>query len=221
MKQNKWLMAANIACLLIFFFILLQILANGFLAKLDIVVYNALFGMKNSFLTIISKILGIGLDTLVAVLLSLIIAVIIWFKGSKKDAKFFAAVMLADAGIVFVIKEIIRRARPLNALTATDGFSFPSGHATVAAVLFGILLYFALKRSKSGEVKLIAIAAAIIIPPLTAFTRIYLGVHWLTDVLGGLALGAIIVTGAILLREHFDNRDLKKEKKSQSTKAGV
>ncbi|MEK7136277.1 MAG: phosphatase PAP2 family protein [Patescibacteria group bacterium] len=93
----------------------------------------------------------------------------------------------------FLIKIMIVRPRPnFSALVEANGYSFPSGHALVSATLFGLVAYYLICRFKSFRQRLVIIAMALILPFLVGISRIYLGVHWTTDVLVGWALGLVV-----------------------------
>jgi undecaprenyl-diphosphatase len=74
-----------------------------------------------------------------------------------------------------------------------SGYSFPSGHATVAVAVWGTMVLI-LGPGRSPRTKVLLGAAAGAISLLVAVSRLYLGVHWFTDVVGGLALGATILS---------------------------
>ncbi len=86
-------------------------------------------------------------------------------------------------------KWIVNRARPdIHRLTGFSGSSFPSGHATTAAATFAAVA-FLMGRGRSRRTKVILAGGAAAIAIAVATTRVLLGVHWLTDVLAGLAMG--------------------------------
>ena len=91
----------------------------------------------------------------------------------------------------YALKEIIRRARPdgLIPALAQPGFSFPSGHATASMVLYGFLA-FLLCREYPHRRKLVVLITLITIL-IIGFSRLYLGVHFPSDVIGGYALGGL------------------------------
>jgi undecaprenyl-diphosphatase len=91
--------------------------------------------------------------------------------------------------VATVTKDIVDRARPtLNAAAATLGPSFPSGHTTTAAAFFAACaLLIGLRRSPAYRAVLAGGAVGIAVA--VAASRVLLDVHWLTDVIGGLALG--------------------------------
>jgi membrane-associated phospholipid phosphatase len=92
-------------------------------------------------------------------------------------------------GIVDLIKSIVARARPhLDRLTGFSGPSFPSGHAAAAAASFAAFALLA-GIGRSPRAQTIYAALAVALATGIACTRVFLGVHWLTDVLAGLAIG--------------------------------
>ena len=88
-----------------------------------------------------------------------------------------------------LIKDLVDRARPtLNPLAATLGPSFPSGHSSTAASFYaGLALVLA--RGRTPQVRALLVGAAVAIAVAVASSRVLLDVHWLTDVIAGVALG--------------------------------
>lgn len=101
------------------------------------------------------------------------------------------------------IKFAVNRPRPAVALVqvfATEhGSGFPSGHALFAAVVLGFLAYLAATRLRRRSLRTLSFAALLILILLTGTSRIYLGVHWLSDVLGGYLVGAVFLAALIWL----------------------
>ncbi len=82
-------------------------------------------------------------------------------------------------------KRLIARDRPAQELSVTPvepSFSFPSGHALNATIIAGVLAYLLVSRTRSGRVALVAVPLALIHTLLMGLSRVYLGAHWLTDV---------------------------------------
>lgn len=101
-----------------------------------------------------------------------------------------------------IIKEIIRRPRPfLPHLEYDWGYSFPSGHAMVSFVCYGFLAYFAIIDTKIWERKVVIFFVTFALVGLIGFSRIYLEVHYLSDVLGGYAAGLIWLLSCISASE--------------------
>lgn len=151
--------------------------------------------IHTSVLTTFSKFTAVAFDPITLIIISLIIATFLYFKKSKSQAIFLASTMLTTGIIIKLLKEIFQRARPLNTLIVKSGFAFPSGSTTTALVFFGLIIYlFANKKYKFA-----VILTATIIVLLVGFTRIYLQVHWLTDVIGGIFIGGIILITSIII----------------------
>ncbi len=93
--------------------------------------------------------------------------------------------------LVLIIKFLIKAERPLNSLIPENGYSFPSGHALLATVLF-LTLIFAYKNDiKNESLRYTFIALNIFLILFVSFSRIYLQVHYFSDVLAGIILGVI------------------------------
>jgi len=164
---------------------------------IDTATYALMQSIQIPILTVISKSISSVLDPKVLIIVSLILAAYFYIKFSKKQGVFFASVIFLTGILIELTKEIFRRVRPLNSIIPEHGFSMPSGHATIAVVFFGLLV-FLFSRKKSKTMKSITTSIATLIILSTAFSRVYLRVHWLTDVLVGLILGTVILISAIL-----------------------
>jgi membrane-associated phospholipid phosphatase len=89
------------------------------------------------------------------------------------------------------LKLIFHRARPhfRDAIQMLTTYSFPSGHTMIATVFWGAIAAFVIAKSTNWPRRILAAAVAIILIMLVAFSRIYLGAHYLSDVLGAMAEG--------------------------------
>lgn len=87
------------------------------------------------------------------------------------------------------IKTIVARKRPIFEITILHSFSFPSGHATTAAAFFGFLLMHYRGRPAAPLIRRLWMTGAWFMIALIGFTRLYLGFHYLSDVIGGFLLG--------------------------------
>lgn len=128
------------------------------------------------------------------VMLALAAAIIGWLVWRKAYRAAYAAAFAIIAAKLFemAVKFGIQRARPTElAYTGIDLFSFPSGHATMSAVIFGILAVL-VSHSMGRWGRAIVYALCAVCAVLIGFSRIYLGAHWLSDVLAGLAFGAVM-----------------------------
>jgi undecaprenyl-diphosphatase len=107
-------------------------------------------------------------------------------------------VVTAGGGAVLdlELKRYFARARPdvAEMLRTASGYSFPSGHAMVSAFGFGLLAYLAFRTIQSWAAKTAVIAFLYTLVAAVALSRVYLGVHWISDVFAGLTAGTVWVT---------------------------
>jgi undecaprenyl-diphosphatase len=103
-----------------------------------------------------------------------------------------------------IVKNIVARIRPENAFLTVSGYSFPSGHAVASTVFFTLLIYFFIIKVRSMVFREILVVICVLSIILTSFSRVYLGVHWLSDVLAGIGLGLFWVTSMILLVKYIN-----------------
>ena len=125
---------------------------------------------------------------------------IIFFMYLQKRKKESLMVLLAlVSGFILeqTIKYLVQRPRPVAQLIQETSYSFPSGHSIFAIILFSMLIYFYKDKIKNSFFKVSFIMINVFLILLTGVSRIYLNVHWFSDVLGGFAIG-FAVMGCIL-----------------------
>jgi undecaprenyl-diphosphatase len=129
-----------------------------------------------------------------AVLIPVLVLVgVVWWRRRRRWVP-LAVLTGGYAGAVVlhsVVRPLVGRSRPpaTFALSHAAGFAFPSGHATQATVAWALVATLAASATTRWGRKVAAWAAAAVVVGVVGATRLYLGVHWLTDVLGGFALG--------------------------------
>jgi membrane protein DedA with SNARE-associated domain/membrane-associated phospholipid phosphatase len=137
----------------------------------------------------------LGSNAVVIPVALIVAAVFVIRRRSYRPFAQLATAVVSSILLYDVVKAVVHRARPPVAvrLVEVSGYSFPSGHATIAVAVWGaIALVLASGRRSKTKVLLGAAAGAIAL--LVGVSRLYLGVHWFTDVVGGLALGAAILS---------------------------
>lgn len=127
---------------------------------------------------------------------------------TKKVGIPVAAVAIVGSAINKTIKHIMMRPRPDVSLHLIEqgGWSFPSGHSISGLLLYGFLVWLLRRYVKDSR---IVNAATVILTLLwigIGLSRIYLGVHYPTDVLGGWTLGMVVMMTAIVIIDKFENR---------------
>ncbi len=112
---------------------------------------------------------------------------------SNRKVGFLMSINLFIAYIFSVLfKNVFRRERPLEMLVDKPfDFSFPSGHTICSIVFYGFLIYVVSKLVKNVNIRRLINFFLVIIIVLVPFSRVYLGVHFLTDVLAGVILGIV------------------------------
>jgi membrane-associated phospholipid phosphatase len=118
-------------------------------------------------------------------------AILAWLTRSWRPLILLALVMLGAISLNLLVKHAVARTRPPSLLWAipAEGWSFPSGHATESAAVYWALGCMFASTQRGRPIKSIAYALAIAASLLIGISRVYLGVHWPTDVVAGWALG--------------------------------
>lgn len=202
MVKEKKLILTCVLALIIFISIIINLKYHGFLYNLDLYL-NSLNAPKNIFLINISKVADLIFDTWSMIIISLFLSIFLCFKYSKKEGAFFSFTIILTAIMVWIIKEIMHRARPLNMIIPSSSFSFPSGHVAITTVFFGLLICLAAKKIDLKNIKLLITSISMFVILFVSYTRIYLNLHWFSDVVGGLVLGTLILTSSIFLKNKF------------------
>jgi undecaprenyl-diphosphatase len=120
-----------------------------------------------------------------------------------------AGFFIANAGgylLVVILKMTIQRERPFAEYTHLEvaGFSYPSGHAMMAVIFYGMLAYFLTRTVQSRRLRIFIVCIAALVITMIGFSRIYLGVHYISDVAAGFAGGlfwlSVCITGLEIYR---------------------
>jgi len=121
----------------------------------------------------------------------IILLFLIFFLKHKILAFTFVACILIDSCIIGLIKNIFKRKRPdINRLVKEHGFSYPSGHTMGATSFYGFVIFLIVTSPLMLSIKIVLISLLVLLILLIAFSRIYLGVHYFSDIIGGLLIGS-------------------------------
>jgi undecaprenyl-diphosphatase len=142
-------------------------------------------------------------DTIPAVIIvSLVVIVLLFFKR-RLEALFVAILPSLAALLTWFIKVLVDRPRPGDKLLGNGGLSFPSGHVSHIAVFLGFLFYLLPGLIKQRVIVAALQAIIVMLILLMVASRVYLGEHWPSDVLGGIMLGGLILAPAINLYNKY------------------
>ena len=158
--------------LIIVLAIIMETKYNNGLTSFDLKISEFIWNFRNNNLTSIMKFISFLASSkfIIIVLLSYIII--------KRD-------ILFPLNINQIIKRIIKRQRPSNFLVKEKNYSFPSGHSMASVSFYGYIIYKIYKSSYSKHVKIISISLLSLLILLVGLSRIYLGVHYFSDVICG------------------------------------
>lgn len=132
------------------------------------------------------------------------------FRKRKWMAIRIFVVALGGLGIKLLIKHLFQRLRPLDPVIegGVAGYSFPSGHALMAVVFYGFLVWWAAISIHNKWKQGILIGILILVILLVSFSRIYLRVHYTTDILAGLCFGFCWLVFSLWVVDKFEVRSL-------------
>jgi membrane-associated phospholipid phosphatase len=135
--------------------------------------------------------------------ITVMVAATLLVMKERASAIFVAVTVGVGALLNLGLKMIFARTRPdlANALVAARWFSFPSGHAMDSFLTFGTLAYLVLRQSWRWAAKSACLAIALTMVVLIGMSRVYLGVHWASDIAGGWTAGTVWLTSAVVAFE--------------------
>jgi membrane-associated phospholipid phosphatase len=181
----------------------------------DTSVLFAIQKLQQPWLTpIMVFITNIGDPTLL-VSLCVIVSIGLVVRKQKSEAMTVAIAAFGALGLNFLLKQLFERSRPALWSRVVDVrfYSFPSGHAMLSIVIYGILGYLLTTRYPNQRGWIVLGTSILIV--LIGFSRLYLGVHWLTDVIAGYAAGFVWLMSCILSLEIWRyRRDLTTRERS-------
>lgn len=191
-SRFKWIL---VAILTIIFILLWLGTITGVTDEIDNLIYKSVESIRSDFLTVV--LIGITeLGGVVGLFLILLITVIVLCKKNRvKEATAITLNLIISTFTYVILKNIFQRERPVtgNILIDEVGFSFPSGHTTNNVAFYFLAIYLVCINVKNKKVRNISCVILAIIPILIAFSRIYLRVHYPTDVIAGFCLGIVLV----------------------------
>jgi len=172
----------------VFFGVLEDVVTGDPLVRADAAIYHMLQGLRSGITDhVMVVITELGSATVVGAVGAAVLLWLLWRRAWHAAVYWVAAVGGASL-IGLVIKVALHRPRPAPVSAEWDTFSFPSGHATTSAAIYGFLAFVLARDAPPRWQAAIAVTAAITVA-LIGFSRLYLGAHWFSDVISGIAFG--------------------------------
>ena len=182
-KVSKWVVC-GIGILIFASMVILLLTDNVY--KLDNSIYSTIISLKSDGMTSVMTFITMLCNTEFIIVATLVLALSL--SDKKKSAMVASNVVLCSL-INTIIKHIFVRARPVGIkLIPQGGYSFPSGHSMIAVAFYGLLIYMIWKSKWKKVWKIFTTTLLSILILLIGITRIYLGVHFASDVIAGLAI---------------------------------
>jgi membrane-associated phospholipid phosphatase len=165
---------------------------------IDITITREFQENSASWLKISMEVISLGGNAFVLPCLVLLAAIIFWFAGLRLEAVFIVALSLISLGLNTLLKILVARPRPtshfVDVFQAATGQSFPSGHVMAYLAFWGLLFSFGIilfQGTRWWRIALLVISAFFVV--LIGPSRIYLGDHWASDVLGSYLIGGVLL----------------------------
>jgi membrane protein DedA with SNARE-associated domain/membrane-associated phospholipid phosphatase len=198
-RYHLHILILNVISLIIFSRMLDNVVDSGLITGWDIWLNGKMVSLWNPLLNKVMIFISYCGSAPFLITLSAILFAVLIYKRRRYLSLLVASALAAGLVSELIIKSVVLRARPNNSMVHISGYSFPSAHTTMATIFFSLLMYSFKDDIKNKLLKILFIAATVALFILIGFSRVYLNVHWLSDVIAGFALGLFWLTLLILL----------------------
>ena len=182
-KISKWVVCG--IGILIFAAMVVMLLTNN-VTGLDNSIYNIIISSKSDAMTMFMTIITMMCNTEFIIVATLLLVLLI---KNKKIGGMIASNVVLCSVINTIIKHIFLRPRPVGIkLIEQGGYSFPSGHSMMAVAFYGLLIYIIWNTKWKNVWKIFTTTLLVILILLIGISRIYVGVHFASDVIAGLSI---------------------------------
>jgi undecaprenyl-diphosphatase len=181
-------------------------LTNDPLARWDVSFARWLSGQRDTVGTDIFRVFTFIGSPAAAAAVATIGCVLLYRRRRLVEAALLPVVVAGGELLNVVLKLAFHRPRPEVAFVHLDTYSFPSGHAMLSTAVYGALTYLAWSHLRTRRTRVALTAGTIALVTLICFSRLYLGVHYLSDVLGGAVGGAFWLAVSIALQTLYAER---------------
>ncbi|KHD45770.1 phosphatase PAP2 family protein [Streptococcus hongkongensis] len=188
-KQQYWVIASFAFLIFVMIGYMVRFFPEN-LVPFDQTIQTAVRGNLPEELTDFFKIITKFGNVMTQIIIVVISVSILAFKRWKAEAYFMLTIGIIAAILITGLKLIYQRGRPsLIHIVVADGFSFPSGHSMGSMLIIGALIIIAYQRISNKVLKTITVSLMGLLIAAIGISRIYLGVHYPSDVLAGFILG--------------------------------
>lgn len=190
MKNRKWIIIG-----LTLLFVLLSILiCTNLIKPFDSFMYELITLGMNDIVTIIYKVITFLGSTLFIVLLCVFFLILFIILKKKNTGLIISSVLIISTIFNNLLKIIFCRTRPdVIKLVHESSYSFPSGHTMASVSMYGILIYILVRSNINKKIKVTLITILSILPILVGLSRVYLGAHYISDIIGGFLVSIILL----------------------------
>ncbi|MDX6438300.1 MAG: hypothetical protein QOF45_883 [Gaiellaceae bacterium] len=199
-------LAAALLSALAFAHIAEDYLTNDPLARWDVSFARWLAGERTTAGMDVFRVLTFFGSPATALAIGTVVCVVLYRRRQLVEAGFLPVVLGGCELLNLILKLSFHRARPEFAFVHLDTYSFPSGHAMISTAAYGALAYLAWSRLGSRRGRVLLVSGTAVLVALICFSRLYLGVHYLSDVLAGVAGGAFWLAISIALQTAYGAR---------------
>jgi membrane-associated phospholipid phosphatase len=156
---------------------------------------------------VLEVVTALGSTLALAAVVIVAAAWLVW-SGARSDAKLVLATFAGAEALTWSLKAVFHRERPVfdDPIATASSFSYPSGHALVSVAVYGVIAYVFLGRLRRPGARAACLATSALLVAAIGFSRLYLGVHYLSDVLAGFSVGASWLILATSLRDRVPAR---------------
>ena len=141
----------------------------------------------------------------------LLIAYFLFIRKHKWYSIKVPAIALSSLGLMFLLKHLFNRERPnIPLLREAKGLSFPSGHALMSVTFYGLIIYMVFKSVRNRELKWTLITLLILLIMIIGLSRIYLRVHYASDVMAGYCIGFLWLVFAVYMLNRMEKYSRRK-----------
>jgi undecaprenyl-diphosphatase len=156
-----------------------------------------------------AQIISVVFDTTALVVSSVVLSILLFVFHQRRYGALLLGAMAGDALLVTLFKTVIMSSRPLNGIIIESGYSFPSGHTTSCVIFFGVITYFVWNQWRSFKFKASTAGLYVSVTAVVGFDRIYLNVHWFSDIIGAVLLGVFWLALCIFLFKTYLSKSSK------------